>query len=258
MTARKAVNDTTLFAGRVATAGGRDPGPAFVLPALPPLLMVVVFTALFDQIAELPAFDGAEYVDYLLPGAVVLTALLGAGFTAISLTTDAASGYLDRLRLLPTSGAAIVGGLLVFEGLRVLPAAAAVLAVCLALGADISGGPVGVVVCLILVGLLSAAFSGLFLAAGLLSGNPQVPLAMQPVGVLVGFVSIALVPASVASSALGDVARANPASWVVDGVRASLSGEPFSGDVALAAGVGLAGVVGTLVVGTLLLRRAGR
>jgi ABC-2 type transport system permease protein len=242
MTVPKLLTDTSLLFRRSLGEGRRDPGPAYVLPAMPPLLMVVVFTALFDRIAEAPGFGAGNYVDYLLPGAVVLTALLGAGFTATSLVQDAVSGYLDRLRLLPTSRVALLAGRQAFEAVRVLPAALVVTAVCVALGAPVDGGIAGLAACLLLVALLSAAFSGVFHVAGLASRDPQTALALQPVGVLVGLVSVALVPASVAASGFSDVARANPVSVVVDGARASLAGDVLSSQVAFALAICAAGI----------------
>jgi ABC-2 type transport system permease protein len=244
----KRLIDAALLFRRCVGEGSRDPGPAYVLPAMPPLLMVVVFTALFERIADAPGFGAGEYVDYLLPGAVVLTALLGAGFTATYLIQDAAGGYLDRLRLLPTSQAAVLGGRQAFEAVRVLPAAIVVMAACVALGAPIEGGVAGILGCLVLVALLSAAFAGPFYLAGLATRDPQTALAMQPLGVVVGLVSTALVPASVAASGLADVARLNPASAVVDGARASLAGDMLSGDVVLALALCVAGIAVTQLV----------
>ena len=243
MTMPKVLTDAALLFRRSVAEGRRDPGPAYVLPAMPPLLMVLVFTALFDRIAERPGFGSGAYVDYLLPGAVVLTALLGAGYTATYLVQDAVGGYLDRLRLLPTSRVALLGGRQAFEAVRVLPGALVVTAACVALGAPIDGGIAGLAACLLLVALLSAAFSGVFHVAGLATRDPQTALALQPLGVLVGLVSTALVPASVAASGLSDVARLNPVSVVVDGARASLAGDVLSGEVAFALAISAAGIV---------------
>jgi ABC-2 type transport system permease protein len=251
----KTVADTVLLFGRSVGEGRRDPGPAYVLPAMPPLLMVLVFTALFERIAERPGFGPGEYVEYLLPGAVVLTALLGAGFTATYLVQDAVGGYLDRLRLLPTSRVALLGGRQAFEAVRVLPAALVVTAVCVALGAPIDGGIAGLAACLLLVALLSAAFAGVFHVASLATRDPQTALALQPVGVLVGLVSTALVPASVAASGFSDVARVNPASVVVDGARASLAGDVLSSEVAFALAIAAAGIV---VAQLVVVRQLGR
>jgi ABC-2 type transport system permease protein len=255
MTLPKTMTDAALLFGRSVGEGRRDPGPAYILPAMPPLLMVLVFTALFDRIAEHPGFGTGAYVDYLLPGAVVLTALLGAGFTATYLVQDAVGGYLDRLRLLPASRIALLAGRQAFEAVRVLPASLVVAAVCVALGARLDGGIAGIAVCLLLVALLSAAFSGVFLVAGLATRDPQTALALQPLGVLVGLVSTALVPASVAASGFSDVARLNPASIVVDGARASLAGDVLSSEVVLAIALTAGGIVLTQLA---VLRQLGR
>lgn len=251
----KLLTDAALLFRRSAGEGRRDPGPAYVLPAMPPLLMVIVFTALFDRIADSPGFGPGAYVDYLLPGAVVLTALLGAGFSATYFVQDAVGGYLDRLRLLPTSRVALLGGRQAFEAVRVLPAALVVTAVCLALGAPIDGGIAGLAACLVLVALLSASFSGVFLVAGLATRDPQTALALQPLGVLVGLVSTALVPASVAASGFSAVARLNPVSVVVDGARASLAGDVLSSKVAIALAIPAAGIMLTQLA---VIRRLGR
>lgn len=252
----KVLTDTALLFRRCMGEGRRDPGPAYVLPAMPPLLMVLVFTALFDRIAESPGFGSGAYVDYLLPGAVVLTALLGAGFTATYLVEDAVGGYLDRLRLLPTSRVALVGGRQAFDAVRVLPAALVVTAVCVALGAPIDGGIAGLAACLLLVAMLSAAFSGVFVVAGLATRDPQTALALQPLGVVVGLVSTALVPASVSASGFSDVARLNPASVVVDGARASLAGDVLSSEFAFALAISVAGIVVTQLAVVRQLARA--
>ena len=251
----KPLADTALVFRRSAGEGRRDPGPAYILPAMPPLLMVLVFTALFDRIAERPGFGAGAYVDYLLPGAVVLTALLGAGFTATYLVEDAIGGYLDRLRLLPASRVALLAGRQGFEAVRVLPAALVVTAVCVALGAPIDGGIAGLAACLVVVALLSAAFSGLFHVAALATRDPQTTLALQPLGVLVGLVSTALVPASVAASGFADVARLNPVSAVVDGARAALGGDVLSSEVAIALAISAAGIVLTQLAVVRLLGR---
>jgi ABC-2 type transport system permease protein len=251
----KLLTDAALLFRRSVGEGRRDPGPAYVLPAMPPLLMVLVFTALFDRIAESPAFGPGAYVDYLLPGAVVLTALLGAGFSSTYLVQDAVGGYLDRLRLLPTSRAALLGGRQAFEAVRVLPAALVVTAVCVALGAPVDGGIAGLAACLLLVASLSAAFSGVFHVAGLATRDPQTALALQPVGVLVGLVSTALVPASVAASGFSDLARLNPVSVIVDGARAALAGDVLSSQVAIALAISAAGIVATQVA---VVRQLGR
>lgn len=239
----KLLSDSALIFRRSVREGVRDPGPAFVLPLLPPLLLTVVFIALFERLAELPPFGGDEYVDYLAPGAVLLTAVLGAGFTSTSLAQDIRGGYLDRLRLLPARPAAFITGRLGFEAIRVLPAAAVVLAVGLALGAPLESGLASAVVVVALTALLAAAYSGLFYAVALATGSTDTAVALQPLGLVVGFLSTALVPDEVMPAWAGTFARFNPVSVVVDGAREVMAGTLWSDELAAAVGVCLGVIV---------------
>lgn len=230
---------------RSATAA---PGPAFVLPGLPPLLMAVVLPALFDRISLVTGFGDTGLITYLAPGAVTLTAMLGGGFTTASLVTDLRDGYADRLRLLVPSPLGLVLGRAAVEAARIVPAAAVVLVVAAVIGADVTFG-VGLLVALLLVALLSAAFGHLFHLAGVGSGDPATAASMAPLGLLLGFLSTALVPTAVMPRWAATVADANPVSIVTEGVRAALGGEPASGEVFAAAAVGIVGIaLGSLAV----------
>ena len=237
MSQRKLLTDNALIFRRSVREGLRDPGPAFVLPLLPPLLLTIVFIALFERLAELPAFGGADYADYIAPGAVLLTAVLGAGFTSTSLAQDVRGGYMDRLRLLPARPAAFITGRLGFEFVRVLPAAAIVLAVVLGFGAALETGLAGAIVIVALAALLATAYSGLFYAVALATKSTETAVALQPLGLVVGFLSTALVPDEIMPGWAGAVARLNPMSVVVSGAREVMQGTLWSDD--LAAGVGM-------------------
>lgn len=235
---------------RTATAA---PGPAFLLPALPPVLMAVVLPALFDRISLAAGFGDTSLITYLTPGVVTLTALLGGGFTTESLVTDLRDGYADRLRLLAPSPVGMVLGRAAVEALRIVPAAAAVLAVSVALGADVTAG-IGPAVAIALVALLSAAFGHIFHLAGVASGDPATAASMAPLGLLLGFLSTALVPTAVLPEWAAAAAEANPVTVVTEGVRAALAGHPASGDVVAAAAVGIVGTVLGAAAATALIR----
>jgi ABC-2 type transport system permease protein len=237
MSTRKLLTDNALIFRRSVREGLRDPGPAFVLPLLPPLLLTIVFIALFERLAEIPAFGGGQYVEYLAPGAVLLTAILGAGFTSTSLTQDVSGGYMDRLRLLPARPIGFITGRLGFESIRVLPAAAIVLAVALGFRAALETGFAGAVVLVALASLLAAAYSGLFYAVALATGSSDTAVALQPLGLVVGFLSTALVPDEIMPGWAATLARFNPVSVIVDGAREVMLGTLWSDE--LAAGVGV-------------------
>ena len=239
---------TALVFGRQARAAARDPGPFFVLPMLPALLMTVVFTALFDRIANVTGFSAANYDEFLVPGVVVLVALLGAGATSASLASDVRSGYLERLRLLPIHLGSMLVGRVLFEGARLLPATGVVLAVGFAFGAHAENGVAGVAVVVVLVALLGVAYSALFYVVAILSRDPQTPFTLQPLGLPLAFLSSALVPLAVMPGWSEAVARLNPVTVVVNGAREAMVGDLVS--QALLAALTL--LVAWIIVGQLL------
>lgn len=227
---------------RQAAAAGREPGPFFVLPAMPALLMTVVFTALFDRISEAPGYEGGDYDAFLVPGVVVLVALLGAGATSANLAADLRSGYFDRLRLLPAPPTVQLVGRLVFEATRLLPGTIVVLALGFAFGAQNRNGPAGLAVVVALVALLGVAYSGIFYAVAIKTRDPQTPFQLQPLGLPLAFLSSALVPLAVMPTWAETLARYNPVTPVVDASREALLGDLWSHELLVALAV-LAGAV---------------
>jgi ABC-type multidrug transport system permease subunit len=222
---------------RQARAAAKDPGPFYVLPMMPALLMTVVFTALFDRIADVSGPPGWDYDEFLVPGVVVLVALLGAGATSASLAADLQSGYFDRLRMAPIRVPALLAGRLAFEAVRLVPGAAVVLAVGFAFGASTRHGVAGPAIVVLLVALLGVAYTGLFFAVAIRTRDPQTPFTLQPLGLPLAFLSSALVPIGAMPGWAEQLARINPVSVVVDGARTAMLEELWSAELAAAIAV---------------------
>lgn len=233
---------TRLVLHRQVKAALADPGPSFVLPALPSLLMLIVFTSVFDSLTHADGYDASDFTAtgwdaYLLPGAAVLVAMLGAGYTSSSLAADLRTGYIDRLTLAGVNTGPHLAGRLVFEAVRLLPGLALVLIVGFAVGGRTSNGVAGILVAAALVAFLGAAFTGIFFIVAIATQDPQTPFTMQPLGLPVGFVSSALVPLAVMPSWSRAVARINPVSVVVDATRHAMIGDLWSTTTVRAAAV---------------------
>src|SRR2546429_4069761 len=100
----------------------RTPLTAFVFPAVFPLLTMIFVAQSTKRLTSLPLFPDHPYIAYLAPGTLLLVPMIGAGYAATGLVIDLNSGFLDRLRLLPTRPSAIIFAKLLFEAIRVLPA----------------------------------------------------------------------------------------------------------------------------------------
>ena len=102
-----------------------------------PILFTLMFTYLFGGAL---AGSTGDYLQFLLPGTLVMAVLLVSVYTGVTLNTDIARGVFDRFRSLPIwRPAPIVGGLLGDVG-RYLLAAALVIGLGLAMGFRPDGG----------------------------------------------------------------------------------------------------------------------
>ena len=234
----KFVRDTLLILRKSLRESRRDAALAFVFPMMPPLFFAVLQAVTYSEIIRLPGFPADDYIVWIAPGAVLLPALVGAGFTATSTVLDAKSGFLDRLRLLPVSPGAVLAGRLTFDVLRVIPAAVIVLGTTLAMGAELRTGLAGAVAVLALTGLLALAWNGVFYVAALRSMNPQTPMAMQPLFLPFLFLSTVYMPERFLPGWVQTVSEFNPLTHLADATRGFMT-EPFEWSV-LAGGVGFA------------------
>lgn len=230
------VSRTSLVFARQWRAAIADPGPSFVLPMMPSLLMLVVFTSLFDQLADVdeystPGLTASDWDAYVIPGVVVLVAMLGAGYTSSSLASDLRSGYLDRMSLAGAGAVSHLSGRLLFEAVRLLPGVAIVTIIGFAFGAEADNGIGGVVVLVGLVALLGVAFTGIFHVVAILSEDPQTPFTLQPLGLPLAFLSSALVPIAIMPNWSGTIAGLNPVSVVVDAARNAMVGRLWSSEL---------------------------
>lgn len=76
----------------------------------------VMFLALFNYVfggavsAAGPAAAAGQYIDWLIPGILVQSAVFGASQTAVGLTEDLGAGVIDRFRSLPIARSAVLAG----------------------------------------------------------------------------------------------------------------------------------------------------
>jgi len=218
------VRDTILLLRRGLTVALRTPLTAFIFPVVFPLLTMIFVSQLTARITSLPVFPVHPYIAYLAPGTLLLVPMIGAGYAATGLVIDANTGFLDRIRLLPTRPSAIIFGKLLFEAVRVLPAGLIVLTVSVALGASDGHGAVTVVGMLGLIMLWSMAYSGLFYLIGLRTMSAQAPIALLPLALPLYFASTALVPRALMSGWMSTAADWNPYTYLVGGARTLMTG----------------------------------
>ena len=98
MNVAEAISDAAVIAGRHLLHLRQTPS-LMALTLAQPALFVVLFTYGFGGAIRVPGVT--RYIDYLLPGIVVLAIAFGSSQTAVALAEDNVNGTTDRLRTLP-------------------------------------------------------------------------------------------------------------------------------------------------------------
>ena len=113
-----------------------------------PVMFVLLFTYLFGGAI---AGSTGDYLDYILPGILVMSVLFTTVYSGVALNTDLTKGVVDRFRSLPIWRPAPLVGSLLGDSVRYLVAGTVIIVLGVVLGYRPGAGVSGVVAALALV-----------------------------------------------------------------------------------------------------------
>lgn len=201
--------------------------PAFLLP----LVLLAVIASGTSAATSLRGFpDTGAYIGFVVAGTLMQGALLGGITAGISVASDIEGGFFDRLLAAPVHRVSLVLGRVC--GTAVLGALQATLflAVAFGFGARYEGGVLGVLVAILLASVTSAATAGIGAAIALRTGSLSLLQNLFPFVFVLLFTAPAFFPRDLLDPALRDVARFNPLTYIVEGIRAALHDDRALGD----------------------------
>jgi ABC-2 type transport system permease protein len=219
--AHRAVGQLSPLVARCLRLSLRNVDGLMTALALPVMLMVM-FVYLFGGAIH----TGTKYIDYVVPGVLLVCVGFGAGTTAVSVAEDIASGITDRLRSMDVRGESLIAGHVVASVARNLASAALAVAVAFALGFRPDAGAGRWLAAIGILALFVLAISWLAAAIGILVRSAETA---QGVTFLVSFLpypSSAFVPIHTMPTWLQGFASHQPVTEVVDTLRALLTGAP--------------------------------
>jgi ABC-2 type transport system permease protein len=246
-----ALRDSTTMLRRNLKHIHRYPEMTLMLAGMPViflLLFVYVFGGTLGAGLGAPGGGRAEYLDYVVPGILLMTIATAVTGTAISVATDMTEGIVARFRTMAIARVSVLTGHVVGSLIQVMLALAIVLAVACAIGfrpaADVPGWFAAIGVC----AAASFGLTWLAVAMGLAArsvetaSNLPMPLTLLP------FLGSGFVPTDSLPAGLRQFAEHQPFTPIIETLRALLTGVPAdNGDVVAAlgwsAGIALLGYV---------------
>ncbi|GAA3162781.1 multidrug efflux ABC transporter permease LieB [Planomonospora alba] len=234
------LGDTTVLLGRSLRHITRSPDTV-VTTAVMPIAMMLMFVYVFGGAID----TGADpYVNYLLPGILLITVASGIAYTAYRLFTDMKGGIFERFQSMPTARSSVLWAHVLTSLVANLVSLVVVVLVALLMGFRSSAGaPAWLAVAGILI-LFTLALTWIAVIPGLTATTMEGASAFSYPLVFLPFLSSAFVPTATMPGPVRAFAEHQPVTSVVNAVRALFTGQPVGTDLWIA----LAWCTGILLV----------
>ncbi|MFI7215223.1 ABC transporter permease [Micromonospora maritima] len=237
---RHVVGDTAVLLGRSLRHIVRSPDTV-ITTAIMPIAFLLLFVYVFGGAIE----TGADsYVNYLLPGILLITIASGISYTAFRLFLDMRGGLVDRFRSMPIARSAVLWAHVLTSLVANLVSVVVVVLVALVMGFRTGAGVLGWLAVAGILALFTLALTWLAVLPGLAAKSADGASAFSYPLILLPFVSSAFVPTDTMPGPVRAFAENQPVTSIVDTIRALFTQRPVGTGIWTA----LAWCVGLLVV----------
>ncbi|GAA1226256.1 ABC transporter permease [Prauserella halophila] len=188
-----------------------------------PVIMTLMFTYLFGGAL---AGSPEEYLQYLLPGVLVMSVAMITMYTGVGLNADIQKGVFDRFRTLPIWRPSALVGAVIGDVCRYSLASVVIIVLGLVLGYRPGGGVLGVLVGIGLLLVFSFAFSWIWTLLGLVLRSERSVMGVSAMVLFpLSFLSNVFVDPRTMPEWLQGFVDVNPIAHLVAAVRGALSGQ---------------------------------
>jgi ABC-2 type transport system permease protein len=236
-----ALGDTAVLTARSLRHVLRSPD-TIVTTAVTPVALMLLFVFVLG--GAIDTGGGEPYVEYLLPGILLITIASGVAYTAYRLFLDMQSGIVDRLRSMPIARSSVLWAHVLTSVAANLVSVVVVTGVALLLGFRSSASVLAWLAVAGIVVLFTLALTWVAVIAGLKARSIDGASAFSYPLIFLPFISSAFVPTDSMPGPVAWFADNQPVTSIVNTIRALLAGQPVGGEIWMA----LAWLLGILVV----------
>ena len=236
---RAALTDHAVMAGRSLRLTRRNVD-TLVMAVVLPVLQMALFVYVFGGAIET---DGA-YVDYLLPGILLITIASGIAYTAYRLFLGLQEGLFERFQSMPIARSAVLWAHVLTSLVANLASLVVVVLVALLMGFRSGAGVLAWLAVAGILTLFTLALTWLAVIPGLTASSVEGASGFSYPLIFLPFISSAFVPTETMPGPVRAFAEHQPVTSIVDAIRGLLAEQAVGDDV----GIALAWCVGLLVV----------
>jgi ABC-2 type transport system permease protein len=236
------VGDTGVLLGRTLKHVTRSLD-TIITTAVTPIALMLLFVFVLGGAIDTGSTSGS-YIDYMLPGILLITVASGVAYTAYRLFMDMKSGIFERFQSLPIARSGVLWAHVLTSLFANLVSIVIVVAVAFLLGFRTGANVLEWLAVAGILILFTLALTWLAVIPGLTAKTVDGASAFSYPLIFLPFISSAFVPTATMPGPVAWFAENQPVTSIVDSIRALFAGQPVGADLWIA----LAWCVGILVV----------
>src|SRR5215470_15596193 len=214
-----------------------------------PIAMMLLFVYVFGGAIQTGT---AQYVNYVLPGILLIAIASGISYTAVRLFTDVQRGIIERFRSMPIAPSSILWGHVLTSLVSNAISVVVIILVALIMGFRSSASILSWLIIVGILALFTLALTWVAVIPGLTAKTIDGAAAFSYPIIFLPFISSAFVPTESMPPVVRAFAENQPVTAIVETIRALLAGRPVSQEIWVA----LAWCVGILLVAYIFAMRA--
>ncbi|GAA2363118.1 ABC transporter permease [Dactylosporangium salmoneum] len=239
-----AARDSSTMVRRQLKRVVRYPAMTVQLVVTPIIILLLFVYVLGGTLGSGIGGGRAAYVNYVVPGILLMTAAMASTGTAVMVATDMTEGIIARFRTMRIFRASVLTGHVVASVIQQLLGMALLAGIALAIGFRPNAGVVEWLAAIGMLTLFAVAITWLSVALGLKSPTPEAAGSAPMPLILLPFLGSGFVPTDSMPTVLRWFAEYQPFTPIMETVRGLLLGTPIgnSGLIAIAWCAGIAAV----------------
>jgi ABC-2 type transport system permease protein len=232
--------DTAVLTGRSLRHILRSPD-TIITTAVTPVAIMILFVFVFGGAIDTGSYS---YIDYMLPGILLITIASGIAYTAYRLFMDLQGGIFERFQSMPIARSSSLWAHVLTSLVANLASLVIVVGVAFIMGFRTGAGVLAWLAVIGILMLFTLALTWLAVIAGLSAKTVDGASAFSYPLIFLPFISSAFVPTDTMPPPVAWFAENQPVTPIVNTIRDLFAGQPVGSDIWIA----LAWCVGILIV----------
>lgn len=230
MNMKQYIGDTLALSNRIMRHNIRSIDTLLTVIAMP-VMILLGMVYVFGGAIQIQGVSQDEYINYVLPGILLITIASGSAYTSLRINLDKTSGMFDRFKSMPISKSAVLGGQVIASVIFMLVSISAVLLVGFLIGFRSSATFSEWLLVGLLLVLFSLTVTWLSVPFGLAAGSIEGASSFSYILLGMLFVSSAFVPVNGMPKIVGIFAENQPMTPIIQTIRNLLNSNVVGNDL---------------------------